>query len=212
MSATKRRMTFGARTIPADFAEHAYEPIADLRKRYSASYEYIAHWREQIGVTAQIVRASKAVMVTRPLTPMPQGFAEYQRGRTTRELEAHYQTSRRLVSRWLGELGIFRNAERSARAQQATTKPSAPSRKVNPFRVAAALAAPVDLVHRDYSRAGQAADFLRRFGPVKRCNAEGHYDPAGDHWLRGSSLLNAEEIIGRAVRNGWPDPLASIAA
>lgn len=58
-------------------------------------------------------------------------------------------------------------------------------------------------VHRDNSVAGQAADYLRRFGPVVRCNAKGRYDENGTHWRRNASILTADEIIERAEANGF---------
>lgn len=55
------------------------------------------------------------------------------------------------------------------------------------------------------TRVGQAVDFLRKFGPISRCFSTGKLDPKGDHWRRGSTVLNAAEVIERAERLGF-DP------
>lgn len=58
-------------------------------------------------------------------------------------------------------------------------------------------------VNRDTSLAGQAADYLRRFGPVVRCDDRGRYNENGTHWRRNFSVLTADEIIERAEANGF---------
>lgn len=68
-----------------------------------------------------------------------------------------------------------------------------------------------DHVYVDPSEAGQAAEYLRRFGPVVRCNEGGAYDPAGARWRRGSVVLSAAEIVERARHNGWQGPWKLVA-
>lgn len=48
-----------------------------------------------------------------------------------------------------------------------------------------------------------AADFLRRFCPVSRCDAAGKYDPRGRYWRIGDAVLAEADIIARATRKGW---------
>ena len=60
-----------------------------------------------------------------------------------------------------------------------------------------------DWFFRDTSLVGQAADYLRRFGPVVRCDDKGRYSGNGTHWRRGASILMADEIIERAEANGF---------
>lgn len=71
----------------------------------------------------------------------------------------------------------------------------------------------IDRHHTDVSPPARAAEYLRRFGQVVRCTADGKYHPKGDHWHRGNGIpLTADEIIARAVRNGWRDPFAHLDA
>lgn len=58
--------------------------------------------------------------------------------------------------------------------------------------------APVDKFQRDMSAAGQAADFLRKFGPVYRCDVRGRPLADGFFWRRGSAVLSDDELIERA--------------
>jgi hypothetical protein len=61
----------------------------------------------------------------------------------------------------------------------------------------------VEQFHRDMSKAGQAADFLRRLGPVYRCTDLGRADIAGSMWRFGNAVLTADDLIDRAERKGW---------
>lgn len=197
--------------MPADFAEHAYETVAALKKRYAVPHEYVREWRNELGISGRMVHERACALKSR-LKKMPEGFAEYQEGRSQRELAKHYGFAVATIQRFLTELGIDRMAVYAAeRASKGKVKPEArvvelPQRpKASTFTLTA-----VDRPYVDPTRVGQAAEYLRRFGPVVRCDEQGRYDPAGNRWRRGSSLLNADEIIQRAVRNGWRD--LSIAA
>jgi hypothetical protein len=64
---------------------------------------------------------------------------------------------------------------------------------------------PLNPARRDMTRIGQAADFLRRFGPVFRCGPGGVALQSGLHWNRGGFVLTDAELVARAERLGW-DP------
>jgi hypothetical protein len=96
--------------------------------------------------------------------------------------------------RWRREAGLTGRPE-----PVKTVKPS--RRRENAY-----LVAPVDRASRDTSRAGDAAEYLRRYGPVYRCDVKGRANPRADYWMRGSTVLTDNDIIERAERNGWkPD-------
>lgn len=59
------------------------------------------------------------------------------------------------------------------------------------------------LLQRDVSLPGQAADFLRQFGSVYRCDVNGKPSAKGTHWRRNYSILSDDEIMARAQRLGW---------
>jgi hypothetical protein len=176
-----------SRDMPADFAEHATEPMKDLKKRYSAGDPNIRKWRQQLAVTVSLGPKIKQ---------MPADFAEVQQGKSILTLAEHYGCGKLPVSRWLKELGIQRERFVSAAPVNTPAKPAHLVRN-------AYMTTPVDRALKDGSRAGLAADFLRKFGPVWKCNDRGSPDIAGSHWRRGSSILTDAEIIERAQYNGW---------
>lgn len=66
---------------------------------------------------------------------------------------------------------------------------------------------------RDMTRAGQAADFLRKLDAVRRCDAKGAFSLTGEHWHFRGRLYDAAGIIERAERAGFdPDAWMRIAA
>ena len=152
--------------------------------------------------------------------PCPADFVEIAATRNTHAICKHYGVGERTVKRWFAEKGIIRT--RATRLFD----PSKPPRPVKPVTVVASRKPAVSRVnwrkpkpaplpdHRDNSRAGLAAQFLQRFGPVVRCNEDGRLNATGTHWLRGGRfVLTDDEIIARAERNGWrPDAWKAIAA
>jgi hypothetical protein len=183
--------------IPDGFAEFAAgKPLIDLAYHYGKCRRTIQRWRAQLGMPDRVERGAPP-----PSRPVPDSFALVAPGKSIKELCKHYTAGHRSIERWLKQTGIKRGTARTA-----TKRIGGP----NPL----ATLNPVGHEHRDFSVAGQAADFLRRLGPVVRCDAAGRFDPKGDHWRRGSGLpLTADEVIARATRNGWaPDAWARIAA
>jgi len=169
--------------IPDDFAERWHcSNQAALAAHYGRATATISLWVKRLGL---VRTADSTAGFNRP---MPTDFIHVQNGLTIQELMLRYTVGRDIVRRWLSEAGIKRE-----RFQQ-------PLRLIKPN---AYQTAPVDRPHRDASRAGMAAEFLRRFGPVARCDARGRFDPNGFHWRRGSTVLSAAEVIERAERNGW---------
>lgn len=61
------------------------------------------------------------------------------------------------------------------------------------------------ITHRDYSMVGQAADFLRRFAAVFRCDETGKVPKRGPalFWNRNGYVLTDEELAAKAARLGW---------
>jgi len=66
------------RPMPEDFPEHAHDNCVDLTKRYSASFQTVRRWRDELG--------------------MPQGMNRKRRvqqyDRTTGQLLAEYESTR----------------------------------------------------------------------------------------------------------------------
>lgn len=175
------------RPVPADFAQYAaVETYDELIRRYRASTNLLARWRRMVGVTRQVT-----------LLPPPEGFRLVAPNHTVRELRVRYGRSFDTIYRWCQLCGV----------EPRKAAPLAAGASTRNFH-------PQNHAHRDTTRAGMAADFLRRLGPVFRCTPEGRAKPDGTHWNRGGrTILTDAEIIERAERNGWrPDAWKEIAA
>ena len=185
----KGRYVAPVRTIPDDFAEYASrETQLQLIKRYRCGPKMVTRWRRQTG----ILPPKRRSQAEQP----PQGFKLTAPTLTVTELQVRYARSEATIRRWCRELGV------SAKRPPQSSSGSA-NHRFSP--------AP-PLVRRDETLAGRAAEYLRRFGPVVRCNHLGNYDPRGIHWRRGSTILTAAEIVERAKRNGWnPDAWKMVA-
>jgi len=106
----------------------------------------------------------------------------------------HFNASLSTVTRWRREAGMALH-ERARRGKGATNNPYRNWSKE--FRHAFALP------QRDVTLPGQAADFLRQFGSVHRCDEKGRPNAKGQFWRRNFSVLSDEEIMSRAARLGW---------
>ena len=190
--------------VPADFLDHAYERIADLRKRYHATYAMVIGWRAEHGITTKMVLAANAK--PRPLTPMPEGFLEYQQGRSVREIAKHYGMAVKTVSRMLIELGIDRQKQyAAARAERKAAKPAKPTKPKSPYLISfdrsSVAMAPKDYAYRENSAAGEAAAYLQPdYIPTYRCDDEGRQNISGRFWRCGRRVaITDAEIIELAA-------------
>lgn len=169
------------RPIPADFARYAeVETYEQLVRRYGCSSNTITRWR----------RATGLIYDRRLLNSAPDGFELFAPNHTVNEMRIRYGKGPATIQRWCRETGVTPRKASAAHIGAATRNFS-----------------PQNHAHRDTTRAGLAADFLRHLGPVFRCTPEGRAKPDGTHWNRGGrTVLTDDEIIARAVRNGWnPD-------
>lgn len=169
---------------PVDFEEYApLEHNPALMRRYDVKVTLISRWRRETGIKPPEHRI--APRVRRCI--IPDGFAEMARQSNDTWLADKFGVARHTVKRWRETLGIS-------------------ATRIVPFKQNTYTTTPIDRPHRDDSRAGQAADYLRRFGPVVRCDHNGRYSERGKFWRRGSTVLFPDDVIERAIRNGWnPD-------
>lgn len=165
------------RPLPADFAEHApNESNVALTERYGVCADVITRWRKEAGTPADHDRRSSPAV--------PADFHLVAPSLTKRQLRERYHRADPTINRWLQEAGV----------EPGRYLPVPPA----PVARAPRVVAPANL-----ARANQAAEFLRRFGAVTRCNQDGRFDPDGHCWRRGSAILCAAEIIARAERQGF---------
>jgi hypothetical protein len=171
------RAANGIRQLPDDFAEHAVDATnSDLMERYNCCADIISRWRRESGVLSKKCRRNYA--------EPPADFVLVAADLTKRELRERYHRADPTINRWLQETGA--RCGRYSRAPE-----------IQPQRVVPAVSPEI------LTRATHAAEYLRKFGPVTRCNQNGAFNPRGDHWRRGNKVLCAQEVIARALRNGW---------
>ncbi|NYD88777.1 hypothetical protein [Sphingomonas melonis] len=187
------------KAMPADFPQHYRESLRLLHVRYPGVGDgTFTRWRQELGGLN--------------LVPPPSDFAEKWAEKTNAALCGHYRRGWNTIARWSKELGLVRPvrlpAPRAvpARKKRVTVDFVRSARERSgppPQRPNAYQAATMTRAIRDMSPAGQAADYLRRFGPVVRCDERGRYNENGTHWRRGSTVLTAADVIARAEFNGW---------
>lgn len=203
------------RDPPADLAEmHAKHGRNALAKHYHCGDHTLMRWLTNAGLVEP-----------RRQVKMPDDFAQVAPTLTVRLAAERYGVNADFVYRWERATGVRCIRDFGARARsrgprsvkspkpakkpvvgrerpvdfQRVTTPRRPIPK--PRRAGIATATP----QRDMTRAGQAADFLRRLDPVRRCDASGAFSLTGDHWHFRGRLFDAAGIIERAARVGF-DP------
>lgn len=170
--------------VPANFADHAHQLSEVLERRYEVGRSTIARWRRAVGMPGRTEFKAKAI---------PDNFAAVAPTLTMAEARAMFGVADELLRRWEASTGA------KLRRLRVVTHPAGRLKMDRDNR-------------RDMSRAGLAADYLRRFGPVFRCDQHGKPSEKGTHWARGRYVLTDAEIIDRAVRNGWqPDAWRAVA-
>lgn len=178
------------RPVPEDFAEHAHDSYKANQERFRAGYHTMRRWYAETGIPVPFGQGQ------RQRKHPPADYATTTIGISRRQVAKTHGVSEDTAERWDRELGIVR--PRHLPGRKPATKPVRRVSVVSTF-----MTAPVDRPHMDMSYAGRAAEYLRKYGPVIRCDERGRFDIAGTHWRRGSTLLDAAQIIDRAVRNGF---------
>ena len=115
--------------------------------------------------------------------PIPADFAEHAPHMTQGQLEAAYSASHGVVRRWLGDAGVS--------PRKVVVVPIARDRGPGYVNIAPS---------QTYGPEDAAADTLRKFGAVFRCDERGRADHKGTHWRFGNVVLTGDELIARAER------------
>ena len=164
--------------LPDDFAQVAPTMFRyELKRRYGAKDETIKRWLGEAGVSAREYISPKR-------RPVPDDFAQVAPRMHKAAIERHYRACPEAVARWLVETGI----------RPATAKPIAGMRMGTgkPHVVG---------VSRGKTMFDCAADTLRRERfTVYRSNERGGFDPQGEFWRVGMSVLTCDELLLRAAK------------
>jgi transposase len=192
--------------------------IHKLAKHYSTGQMTVQRWLADAG----LLKSRRRVI-------MPDDFAQIAPTITIRAAEDRFGVCRYTIFRWEKATDARCIRESGGDHMKAKAKPKVPKpprvvrEKPAEFQRAAApkraigrdrsASLRLDRVQRDMTRAGQAADHLRRLDPVRRCDAAGEYALTGDHWHFRGRVYDAAGIIERAERAGFdPDAWMRIAA
>lgn len=167
----------------------------ELIAYFGVSAPTISRYRSRYGIPAP--RQSTGHRGDAP----PADFADLAPTMTMQGLCEHYGCSEWMITQWLRACEVqTRGRIYNRTASYKRVLPMIADRAGRSFN-------PRLHAHHDDTLAGRAADHLRRFGPVIRCNSGGRYDPKGDHYLRGSTVLSRAETVERAIAKGF-DPEA----
>lgn len=118
------------RPVPADFAEvfKNLQTIKAVAKHYNAGQKAVIRWRDQ------------SECASRPfMRPVPADFVEVARDLNTQQIINHYQSSAKVVARWIAETGATSKKRAYVPAWNARPVPDdfaliAPTKTVNQLR------------------------------------------------------------------------------
>jgi hypothetical protein len=168
------------RPMPDDFAavfptlKNQFEVCA----HYGATEKVVRRWMNEAGLKPHQVQDR----------PVPDDFAHVAPSMSKTQLGDRYKVSHDVINRWLRLSGV--------KAMERTRVAHRSSRLV-PTR---GTGRPNLTITRAASIYDIAANELRRFGPVFRCDDRGIYRQAGDYWRMGWSILTPDELLERAAR------------
>ena len=199
------------REIPADFAEFikTHAPTAAARK-YKAGWNTIHKWARTVGVDLKAVEVVKAGKPLANLIPVPADYAQIAAEKIRKDLYAHYNVTKLTVDRWIEETGI-QPLSRYARLVPVRQKPEKIVKQYIQWK-------PVVSRSVDWSSAGKAAEYLRRFfSNVHRCDIQlnvgsgrtwGDKHGVANHgkgfWnVDGKGVLTAEQVVCLAKEKGF---------
>lgn len=176
------------RPVPADFRENAaFMPVYKLQKHYAASGSVVLRWFAETG-------APRLTFEPHNKRPVPDDYSDRAMEMHKAALLKHYTVREETLARWVAETGI-RPIPYLPPRKQRTKRPSGGMR-ANLRAVGVINLASV----RTWDEADDAANRLRKFGPVNRCNEDGSFNHCGKFWRVGWAVLSGDELIERANR------------
>lgn len=175
------------RPTPTDFLQVAPSmSIMELSRHYRADKGTVRRWVDEAGIE---VKKGKS-QGTKP-TPIPADFAQVAPTMGIMALSQHYKICHKTIKRWVILSGVqpkpFNPKERGPYTRRARTVTNILLRQI--------VKPTVKSIY------DEAADALRRERfPVNRCNEKGSFNPKGDFWRVGWSVLTGDELLQRAAR------------
>lgn len=194
--AEQRAASNRKREAPGDFAKNAATMSqSKLMRHYCASHRMIQRWSKETGAEPKLgARYSRH--------PIPDDFTTLALVTTKVGLVRHYGVHNHTVARWLRLTQIEPPAWERPRKEKAPRQKATRTSRPAAFRTPK-QAHSFDTLRRETTTDGLAADHLRRFCAVYRCNERGRADQDGAWWRYGNAILTPAELIARAERHGF---------
>lgn len=177
------------RPVPTDFCEVAQgKSVNKLALHYRAKSRTIDRWLHECGI-------DRGSLPTSNKRAVPADFADRAAEMHRMALCDHYNADDGIVRRWIKESGI----------EPIRWVPPVSQRTARQMRLSGGKRASLSLVVttkavRTWGEADDAANKLRKFGPVSRCDEDGKFNICGKFWRVGRVVLSDAEIIERANR------------
>ena len=175
------------RPAPKDFAEMREKlgSVINLAKHYRAAHETIRRWRKELDLPK----------IIHGIRPVPDDFTDIAPTMTKLDMIKHYKTSYPVLDRWIAETGVrakvYIHQPKRFNIKVAKSKVPPPKRDTN-----------YDL----------AAEYLRRFGPVHKCNADGKYSEKGKFYRVGINIMSPAEMVEKSQEKQRRDAKRYLAA
>ena len=180
--------------IPDDFAEQtkAKHTLA-LIKHYNVSGNVVRRWLRETGIKPINGRVED-VTLYRLLPPC---FPENAAVMSRTALRHHYKTGLDTLARWYREAGL----EPIQYKKPSAPKGPKPPKPTHVYSTSGRGRGPgVSIREKHWSVYDEAADVLRKYGPVSRCDENGKYQQAGDYWRVGWVVITPQELLERGER------------
>lgn len=172
------------RPVPQDYTQLAPTMgLVALAKHYRTGEKTVHRWAEKTGVHPYVI----------VLRPAPSDWAELAPTMGLLALTRHYKTNHRIIKRWAKETGIepkpYVPTPPKPRAPKSVRKVA----RIRPgdFQIARTR---VTTIYDD------AANTLRAYAAVYRCNDRGGFDERGKFWRMGNVVMTPSELLERAAR------------
>lgn len=175
------------RAIPSDFAQKAKTMCRNqLVKHYRTSDKVVRRWADEVGISLSNGRNGH---------PVPEKWEELAAVNTIVDLQRMFNVDRKVIKRWMVETEIEPVPFNRKGIIPVNRKP----KSERAFKV---MGSPHKAIIRDKPRSiwDDAADVLRHYGPVYRCDEKGKADQKGRYWRAGMVILTPDELLARADR------------
>lgn len=179
--------------LPADFAERAKTMHGfALSQHYGVAPKVVRRWADEAGVTlikGRVIPPAKR-------RECPADFAQMAAVLTYTGLCNHYNTGRSAVDRWVSETGatplVF--VRKPAEAKPKAGKPS------RGLYHAIGISSNIAAAAKPYTAHDRAADMIRPYVAVYRCDERGKQNDKGKFWRVGMVVVTPDELLARAAR------------